>query len=746
MLKKLVASMAALSIFAVSVAPSRADTPQVLSMASISNCVAPVSPMGATGIQVSGTWTGAMVVQGSADATNYSSINAVIPASGAQSPTISANGLYRTSGAGLQGMRVCVSSTGSGSAQVGFSSYTSSGVVSLDTPISTTASVTFPYGGSNGQGITSASFLGAGALDANGHFSPLSEDASQYLQVNCKAGCASLAFPYAGINGQNLTSASFLGAGALDANGKFSPMQEDASQNLLTKSVSGSTTAVTQATGTNLHAVVDSGAITATVSGTPTIANTSFAATQATGSNLHTVTDSGSVTAATQGGTWTVQPGNSANTTPWLATINQGGNSASVTGANALKVDGSAATQPVSGTFFQATQPVSCASAATCPVNASQVGGPWTQNVTQFGSTNVSTGTGAGGPGIPRVTVSNDSATNQTTGTAGYTKILDSAGTNVAGVDASNNQLMNVNAWGLGSGTTLGKVTTLLPYSGSSDAQASTANSVVGIAGYNGTTWDRLLVDGSKYLEINCKTGCGGSTTFPYNATGSAQTATAASALSITATNGTTVDPLKDVNSGQLETTLYGTGGTAVAVTANGADGISNTAINGLASQGFNFAYNGSSWDRLRTAGIGNDVGSTGIAANVSYGQYVATPPLSSNGQYAALQTTARGVLLTTPGGALASILTSASATACTALETFPGTLVSLTNTGPAMTVYPQFYNDNASCSAANLVWGDGSTVTLAAGQTISLNFPMSTAISYKLSGALTSNFVVTRN
>lgn len=44
--------------------------------------------------------------------------------------------------------------------------------------------------------------------------------------------------------------------------------------------------------------------------------------------------------AATQSGTWTVQPGNTANTTAW-------------------KVDGSAVTQPVSGTFFQATQPVS---------------------------------------------------------------------------------------------------------------------------------------------------------------------------------------------------------------------------------------------------------------------------------------------------------------------------------------------------------------------------------------------------
>ena len=55
--------------------------------------------------------------------------------------------------------------------------------------------------------------------------------------------------------------------------------------------------------------------------------------------------------AATQSGTWTVQPGNTANTTPWLATISQGGNSANVTASNALKVDGSAVTQPVSGTI-----------------------------------------------------------------------------------------------------------------------------------------------------------------------------------------------------------------------------------------------------------------------------------------------------------------------------------------------------------------------------------------------------------
>lgn len=55
---------------------------------------------------------------------------------------------------------------------------------------------------------------------------------------------------------------------------------------------------------------------------------------------------------ATQSGTWTVQPGNTANTTAW-------------------KVDGSAVTQPVSGAFFQAVQPVSGAFfQATQPISA----------------------------------------------------------------------------------------------------------------------------------------------------------------------------------------------------------------------------------------------------------------------------------------------------------------------------------------------------------------------------------------
>jgi hypothetical protein len=118
-------------------------------------------------------------------------------------------------------------------------------------------------------------------------------------------------------------------------------------------------------TGVNLRIGASGGSVEGGTSSNPV-------RTDPTGTTTQPV--SGTVTAnAAQSGTWTVQPGNTANTTAW-------------------KVDGSAVTQPVSGTVT-----------TTPPSNASS-------NVAQFGGTNVTTGTGAGGAGIPRITVSNDSS------------------------------------------------------------------------------------------------------------------------------------------------------------------------------------------------------------------------------------------------------------------------------------------------------------------------------------------------
>lgn len=143
-----------------------------------------------------------------------------------------------------------------------------------------------------------------------------------------------------------------------------------------TNSVSQSgvwTSTVTQGTGSNLHTVVDAGsavighvindagsavighvivdtapstavtnagtfAVQAAISPTTNSVSQSGiwtnTVTQATGSNLHVVVDTAPTTAVTESGTWTIQPGNTANTTPWLASINDGTNTAKVQAAS----------------------------------------------------------------------------------------------------------------------------------------------------------------------------------------------------------------------------------------------------------------------------------------------------------------------------------------------------------------------------------------------------------------------------
>lgn len=48
------------------------------------------------------------------------------------------------------------------------------------------------------------------------------------------------------------------------------------------------------------------------------------------------VTGTGGVFPSSQSGTWTIQPGNTANTTPWLQSISQGGSTAAVKAANTV--------------------------------------------------------------------------------------------------------------------------------------------------------------------------------------------------------------------------------------------------------------------------------------------------------------------------------------------------------------------------------------------------------------------------
>ena len=165
-------------------------------------------------------------------------------------------------------------------------------------------------------------------------------------------------------------------------------------------------------------------------------------------------------------------PGTAAN--GWYGKVTDGTNTAAVKAAstaaiatdpalvvaispnNSVAVTGAfwQATQPVSGTFWQATQPVSGSVSVTGTatvagtVTANQGGAPWSENVTQFGGTNISTGTGVGGAGIPRVTVSSDSfpATQAVSGTVNTKNALTGNSPAVGSVGVASASLLAANA------------------------------------------------------------------------------------------------------------------------------------------------------------------------------------------------------------------------------------------------------------------------------------------------------------
>ena len=75
--------------------------------------------------------------------------------------------------------------------------------------------------------------------------------------------------------------------------------------------------------------------------------------------------------------------------------------------------------------------------------------------------------------------------------------------------------------------------------------------------------------------------------------------------------------------------------------------GISQSSSFGIISQQIiPLIYNGTSWDRTRSAGIGNNVATTGIAASGAYGQFNSSLPTITSGNMTALQTDSSGRLL----------------------------------------------------------------------------------------------------
>lgn len=125
---------------------------------------------------------------------------------------------------------------------------------------------------------------------------------------------------------------------------------------------------VGQATGTNLHAVIDSGSTTAVTQATA--ANLNATVVQSSGANLHVNVDSSpAITGTVNQGT----PNSAANRWPVQGT--DGTNSQSYTAGGSAKVDGSATTQPIS------------ASALPLPANASKETGGNLDSITTNTST-----------------------------------------------------------------------------------------------------------------------------------------------------------------------------------------------------------------------------------------------------------------------------------------------------------------------------------------------------------------------
>jgi hypothetical protein len=171
---------------------------------------------------------------------------------------------------------------------------------------------------------------------STGQFEGLQLDASGRLIVNCVTGCA-------GSGGTAVVdeSAFTFGTTALTpAGGVF---QTTATSNPLTTGQTGAWQMTAYRAGmVNLRTAAGAEIGTAASPAQVSLANT--------GANSTAIltTGTGGTFPATESGTWTVQPGNTPNTSPWLMTIHQGSNSANVSAGNALLVDASATTQPVS--------------------------------------------------------------------------------------------------------------------------------------------------------------------------------------------------------------------------------------------------------------------------------------------------------------------------------------------------------------------------------------------------------------
>jgi hypothetical protein len=297
---------------------------------------------GSIGIQVEGTWSGTL--------TGYASVGGVVFETqgffGGNTTTTS-NGLWTTSIAGFQLV------------QIAFTAYTSgTAVVSIRVA---------PAGGGGGGGSVlgtvtanagtnlNTSLLATSANQTNATQKTQVVDGSgnviastsNALNIDCVAGCsgsnangqATMANSAPVVIASNQSAIPVTGTfyqTTQPVSGTFFQTTQPVSAASLPLPTGAATSALQSTANTSLATLVTNspalGQALATASipvilPAATITTltppTSVTVTQATGTNLHTVVDSAPTTAVTESGTWTVQPGNSANSTPWLVTAGQ---------------------------------------------------------------------------------------------------------------------------------------------------------------------------------------------------------------------------------------------------------------------------------------------------------------------------------------------------------------------------------------------------------------------------------------
>ncbi len=190
----------------------------------------------------------------------------------------------------------------------------------------------------------------------------------------------------------------------------------------------------------------------------------------------HAVTNVGTfATQAAQSGTWTVQPGNTANTTPWLVRPHDGTNAGTIKAASTAAV----ATDTALVVAVSPNNTIAATQSGAWSLSANQ-----SVNVAQINGVAATMGNGIAGTGVQRVTVASDSTgtTIATQATAANLNVRpDNSGATAAAPPARANYV-----GGLGSGATGGFLTGIAVCDSFVNVTVSSATTTLLVTGVSG--------------------------------------------------------------------------------------------------------------------------------------------------------------------------------------------------------------------------------------------------------------------